>query len=116
MLRAAVITVVLCGACRHHGPGATNVGDEEDEDDDGYQPEVTKIGDGRLMIRSAPGEQSPALATQHAYRRAHGLCPGGYEVLEDKPSTTRDFERVGFARRAVDLAEVLLVIRCTAKQ
>lgn len=81
----------------------------------GYHAEITAIGDGRLMIRSAPSDErvSEGLATQHAYIRATEACPNGYEIIDQKVGTASSRERVAiFGRRTVRTPEVTLIIRC----
>lgn len=80
-----------------------------------YRAEVTALGYGRHMIRSAPDEEhaSEGIATQYAYRRASEVCSDGYDVIENKVGTASTTERVAiFGRRINETPEVMLIIRC----
>ena len=95
MRRAALIVIAAAG-CR-----AT------------YQAEATTIGNGQIAIR-AEHETSESAARQLALARANELCPGGYEVIDDKAGAAVSYERVAvFGRRAIETPEVTLVVRCT---
>lgn len=80
-----------------------------------YQADVTAIGEGRYMIRSAPDDEqvSESLAAQYAMQRAREVCGAGYEVLESKTGVATSTERVAiFGRRTLESPEVTLVVRC----
>jgi hypothetical protein len=97
-MRKIVIAAALLAGCAH-----------------AYQAEITTIGNGRYMIRSAPEDEqvSESIATQYALRRAGEVCATGYEVLESKTGVATSTEHVAvFGRRTTELPEVTLVVRC----
>lgn len=81
----------------------------------GYNADVTPIGDGRYMVRSAPDEEhaSDGIAMQYAHRRASEVCSNGYDVIENKVGVASTTERVAiFGRRTNETPEVMLIVRC----
>ncbi len=96
MWRVALVAITVVGC---HAP---------------YQAEATMIGNGQIAIR-AEHETSESAARQLALARANELCPGGYEVIDDKSGAAKSYERIAvFGRREVDTPEVTLVVRCAS--
>lgn len=99
-MRTIVIATALLTGCAH-----------------AYRADVTAIGAGQYMIRSAPDDEqmSESIATQYAMQRAGDVCGSGYEVLESKAGVATSTEHVAvFGRRTTERPEVTLLVRCRA--